>query len=276
MSQDRHGPDDSGDAAGIVVRSFPMGRGARFDWHAHEKHQLVWGAAGVLTVGTEAATWVLPPTRALWVPAGVSHEVRAGDAATMTAAYLRPGTCAVTWTEPTTVRAGGLLGELTTYLAGDQLDAPRRRRAEEFLADVLEPVPAATIDVRLPGDERAAEVAAALLADPASRATLAQWGRRVGASERTLARAFLAGAGVPFGRWRTLARLAAALPLLAAGKPVGNVARAVGYENPSAFVAAFRRETGATPGTYLHPPPRREPERREPERRGRPGPPPAR
>jgi AraC-like DNA-binding protein len=73
---------------------------------------------------------------------------------------------------------------------------------------------------------------------------------------------------VPFGRWRTLARLAAALPLLAAGKPVGNVARAVGYENPSAFVAAFRRETGATPGTYLHPHP---PPRLEPQRRGRPG-----
>jgi AraC-like DNA-binding protein len=40
------------------------------------------------------------------------------------------------------------------------------------------------------------------------------------------------------------------------------VARAVGYENPSAFVAAFRRETGATPGSYLHPPQRREPRRR--------------
>ncbi|HMG62825.1 MAG TPA: helix-turn-helix transcriptional regulator [Streptosporangiaceae bacterium] len=266
MSQDRHGPDDPGDAAGIVVRSFPMGRGARFGWHAHDKHQLVWGAAGVLTIGTDAATWVLPPTRALWVPAGISHEVRAGDAATMTAAYLRPAACAVTWAEPTTVRAGGLLRELTTYLAEDQLDSPRRRRAEEFLADVLEPVPAATIDLRLPGDERAAEVAAALLADPACRVTLAQWGRRVGASERTLARAFLAGAGVPFGRWRTLARLAAALPLLAAGKPVGNVARAVGYENPSAFVAAFRRETGATPGTYLDPPPGL-----DPRGRGRPG-----
>jgi AraC-like DNA-binding protein len=45
--------------------------------------------------------------------------------------------------------------------------------------------------------------------------------------------------------------------MLAAGKPVSNVARAVGYENPSAFVAAFRRETGATPGTYRYPPQRR-------------------
>jgi AraC-like DNA-binding protein/quercetin dioxygenase-like cupin family protein len=259
MSQDRHEPDGPDDAAGIVVRSFPMSRGARFDWHVHDQHQLAWAAAGVLTVGTDAATWVLPPTRALWIPAGISHEVRADGGATMTAAYVRPATCAVTWAQPTTVRAGGLLRELIGHLATSRLDGPRRQRAEEFLADVLEPVPTAAIDLRPPSDERAAEVAAALLADPASRATLAQWGSRVGASERTLARAFLAGAGVPFGRWRTLARLAAALPLLAAGEPVGNVARAVGYENPSAFVAAFRRETGATPGTYLHPPRHREP-----------------
>jgi AraC-like DNA-binding protein/quercetin dioxygenase-like cupin family protein len=259
MSQDRQRPDEPADAAGIVVRSFAMGRGARFRWHSHPEHQLAWAAAGVLTVVTEAATWVLPPTRALWIPAGVSHEVRAGSAATMTAAYVRPAACAVAWAEPATVRASGLLRELIAYLGGDQLGAPQRQRAEEFLADVLDPVPTAAIDLRLPGEARAAEVAAALLADPASPATLAQWGSRVGASERTLARAFLAGAGVPFGRWRTQARLAAALPLLAAGEPVGNVARAVGYETPSAFVAAFRRETGATPGTYLHPPPRREP-----------------
>jgi AraC-like DNA-binding protein len=43
----------------------------------------------------------------------------------------------------------------------------------------------------------------------------------------------------------------AALPLLAAGDPVSRVAPRVGYETPSAFVAAFRRETGVTPATYF-------------------------
>jgi AraC-like DNA-binding protein len=33
----------------------------------------------------------------------------------------------------------------------------------------------------------------------------------------------------------------------AAGQPVGRVARRVGYETTSAFVAAFRRETGQAP-----------------------------
>jgi len=53
------------------------------------------------------------------------------------------------------------------------------------------------------------------------------------------------------GRWRSLLRLEAALPALAAGEPVGNVARRVGYESASAFVAAFRRETGVTPAAYF-------------------------
>jgi AraC-like DNA-binding protein len=54
-----------------------------------------------------------------------------------------------------------------------------------------------------------------------------------------------------FGTWRTQVRLLASLPLLAAGMPVATVARRVGYATPSAFVAAFRRVTGTTPGTYF-------------------------
>ena len=41
--------------------------------------------------------------------------------------------------------------------------------------------------------------------------------------------------------------------MLAVGQPVNRVAGRVGYDTPSAFVAAFRRETGQTPGTYFRP-----------------------
>lgn len=77
-----------------------------------------------------------------------------------------------------------------------------------------------TIDVRTPDDERA-QVATALLADPADGRTVAEWGRNVGASGRTLARAFLAGTGMPFGQWRRLVRPLAPLPQLAVGQAVG-------------------------------------------------------
>jgi AraC-like DNA-binding protein len=235
----------------MIVCTFAMSAGSAFCWHTHDDHQLAWAPVGVLTVVTEEATWVLPPTRALWIPAGLQHETRADGPATMRSLYARPDLCPIGWSRPTPVRADPLLAELLGYLERDGLDPQRRGRAEAVLTDLLEPVPLATIEVRMPTDERARDVAKALGEDPADRRTLDEWGRHVGASGRTLARAFLADTGMPFGRWRTLLRLQAALPALAGGQPVGNVARHVGYESSSAFVAAFRHETGLTPAAFV-------------------------
>ena len=233
-----------------------MPAGTRFDWHTHDDHQLAWAASGVLTVLTgevERSTWVLPPTRALWIPAGLPHETASDGRATMRSLYIRPGLSPVSWTDPTPVTASPLLAELIGYLGEPGLPAGHRAHAEALLADLLTPVPVTTIDVRLPSTATARQVAQALRADPADRRTLREWGREAGASERTLARAFAAEAGVPFGRWRTLLRLQAALSMLAAGEPVSRVAGRVGYDTPSAFVAAFRRETGQTPGSFFRP-----------------------
>jgi hypothetical protein len=209
-----------------------MPAGTRFDWHTHEDHQLAWAASGVLTVLTAEATWVLPPTRALWIPAGLPHETASdGGRATMRSLYIRPGLFPVSWTEtgrPTPVAASPLLAELIGYLGEPDLAPGPRRHAEALLADLLAPVPVTTIGVRLPSAQcangAARQVAEALRANPADHRTLREWGREVGASERTLARAFAAEAGVPFGRWRTLLRLQAALSMLAAGEPVSRVA----------------------------------------------------
>src|SRR5690349_1640255 len=235
-----------------------MPAGTRFDWHAHQDHQLAWAASGVLTVLTAEATWVLPPTRALWIPAGLPHETASdGGRATMRSLYIRPGLFPVSWNEPhsaarpTPVAASPLLAELIGYLGQPDLDPGRRAHAETLLADLLTPVPVTTITVRLPTSQTALRVAEALRADPADRRTLREWGRAVGASERTLARAFTAEAGLPFGRWRTRLRLQAALSMLAAGDQVSRVAGRVGYDTPSAFTAAFRRETGQTPGSFF-------------------------
>jgi AraC-like DNA-binding protein len=57
-------------------------------------------------------------------------------------------------------------------------------------------------------------------------------------------------AGLVFD-WHTHDDHQAALPALAAGEPVSAVARRAGYDTVSAFVAAFRRETGSTPAAYF-------------------------
>jgi AraC-like DNA-binding protein len=235
----------------IHARTFPMAAGSRFAWHVHDRHQLAWAAHGVLTVVAEAGTWVLPPSRALWIPAGAAHETIASERSTMRTLYLHPRLRPIASDAPRPVRVTRLLAALIEHLDDPSLDSGGRARAEALLFDLLEPVEIATIEVTMPADERALEVARALVAHPADARNLAQWGRAVGASGRTLTRAFLAGTGIPFARWRTTLRLQAALPLLAAGEPVASVAGRVGYETASAFVAAFRRHTGVTPGAYF-------------------------
>ncbi|MGH3171788.1 MAG: AraC family transcriptional regulator [Trebonia sp.] len=252
MSRDGQPPDCAGEceADGIAVATFPMSGDTLFDWHTHPDHQLAWAASGVLAVRTQAATWALPPTRALWIPAGLPHETGSAGRATMRSVYVPPSTSPVDWACPTVVAAGPLLAQIIGYLGGS-LTASQRAHAELLLADLLTPVPVTTLDVRFPSEGVAGEVAVALRDCPADQRTLGEWGHAVGASGRTLARAFVAEAGMPFGRWRTLLRLQAALPLLAEGEPVSRVAHRVGYETTSAFVAAFRRETGITPAAYF-------------------------
>lgn len=240
----------NGQPAADVV-TFPMPVGTLFEWHDHGDHQLAWAPEGVLVVRTESGSFVLPPSRALWIPAGTRHETQASGAAVLRSVYVRPARCRIDWDRPTPVAVSPLLRELIPHLENDALADEERSRAEAVLFDLLMPLAIATIDVRLPVDDRAREVAEALLEDPADGRTLHAWGREVGASSRTLARAFLAETGLSFGRWRTLARLQAALLQLADGEPVTFVAERVGYRTPSAFVAAFRAQTGTTPGRYF-------------------------
>lgn len=240
--------------SGMEVCTFPMPAGTVFDWHAHEDHQLAWAVRGVLTVRSGTEAWVLPSTRALWIPAGIRHETLSDGTATMRTAYVRPSSCPVTWTTCTPVVASSLMAELLAYLGADDVQSARRLHAEQVLVDILEPVPAVSFDVRMPTESRAFEVATMLIEHPADPRTLAQFGADVGASGRTLARGFTQGTGLPFARWRALVRLNAAMQALAARDPVSQVARRVGYETTSAFIAAFRRETGITPARYFSDP----------------------
>ena len=254
MSQDGQCAPAGPDPAAVVAVTFPMPAGLVFDWHTHSDHQLAWAASGVLTVRTAAAAWSLPPTRALWIPAGCRHETLSEGTSVMRTLYIRPDLCPISWPDCTPVAASPLLAELIGYLEHPGLGPAPRAHAEALLVDLLQPVPMTAIEVRMPATGPARRVALALAGNPADGRTLAEWGHEVGASERTLARAFVAAVGLPFGRWRALLRLQAALPALAVGEPVGNVARRVGYESVSAFVAAFRRQTGQTPARYFRGP----------------------
>lgn len=222
-----------------------------FASHFHDHHQLAMARQGVLVMSAGQRTWVLPSQRALWIPSGVAHSVAVSGPTTMLSVYIPPGRCPLDWSEPVAVEASGLLGPLVCHLAQDQLDPRQRRRAEAVLWDVMTPLSVTTLSAPLPIDDRARHLAEALIADPGDNRSLDEWGHAVGASARTLSRLFTKETGMGFDQWRRITRLSAALPMLASGMPVAGVARRVGYDTQSAFVAAFRREIGTTPARYF-------------------------
>ncbi len=90
-----------------------------------------------------------------------------------------------------------------------------------------------------------------LLGEPENNDTLENWGNRVGASARTLARLFRDETGMGFSQWRQQLRLAEAISPLAQGRPINVLANSLGYQSPSAFIAMFKKTLGETPRRYL-------------------------
>ena len=122
------------------------------------------------------------------------------------------------------------------------------------MLDEIHRAPSLTLGVPMPhpdkGDKRLRALCQAVLQHPADRATLAHGARSVGASERTAARLFREELGTSYPHWRRQVVLAQALPLLAQGQSVGQVAAACGYASESAFGAMVKAQLGQSPSAF--------------------------
>ena len=222
--------------------------------HVHRRDQLLHAEAGVMAVRAEAGAWLVPAGLALWMPAGMVHEVHAATAIRMRTLYVQPDAAPWLPRDCRVVTVPPLLRELILRAAAVppdyDPDGPDGRLMAVTL-DQIRDLPEAPLHLPMPKDRRVLAVAEALLRDPGDARELAAWAREAGASPRTLARLFVAETGLTFGQWRQRRRLLAALTRLAAGEPVTSVALDLGYAGSSAFTAMFRRQLGAAPRRYL-------------------------
>ncbi|WP_049795626.1 helix-turn-helix transcriptional regulator [Frankia sp. EAN1pec] len=222
----------------------------RIDWHDHTDHQLIYPGTGVLRVVTRVGSWVVPPLRAVWLPAGVAHAHQAHGPTHMHSLAFSDVDDPFGSPDPTVVAVPALLREIIRALTATGLAGADRRDLTAVLLRSLRPVTELRLCLPQPRDDRLVALTAALAADPADPRTLAELGAAVGASERTLSRLFRRQTGMTFPQWRAQLRLHHGLTLLAGGEPVTTVAFACGYSNPSAFTAAFRDAFGVTPARY--------------------------
>ncbi len=222
--------------------------------HKHPRAQLLYCTSGVMSVQTEEGAFLVPPQRALWLPADLVHEVICRSKVSARMLYVdqnarpnMPTRCRVL---EVTDFLRALIVEATTFPHDYQVDG-REARIVELLLDEVELMPAAPLFAPLPADQRLAKVCRAMLRQPSQTDDLKEWAQKAGVSRSTLARLFRREAGMSFGEWRQRLRLLEAMSRLAAGHPVTTVAMDVGYHSPSAFTAMFRRTFGTTPTEYF-------------------------
>jgi AraC-like DNA-binding protein/quercetin dioxygenase-like cupin family protein len=227
--------------------------GHRLDRHSHPWAQLVYAASGTMRVATPTAAWLVPPTRAIWVPGGTPHEILMRGTVAMRTLYLAPAGEDARLANCRAIEVAPLLRELILHIVRIgmlDVDDPGHARMEGLLVDLLAAGETAPLELPLPTDPRALAFAERMLAEPGGEASLTELARGAGASLRTLQRRFLAETGLSLDAWRGRARMQQAVVSLSGGAPVTEAALECGYQSPSAFIAAFKRTFGSTPGRY--------------------------
>ncbi len=243
----------------VRVRARSMPADTHFEPHHHPWAQLAYCASGIVQVTVAApdeVTYIVPPSRAVWIAPGARHAVHVLEAAEFQTLYIDASATPTGWAGCRMVVVSRLLRELIHALDDPLRPAPAREALlTQLVLDELCNAHTQALGVPMPnplsGDKRLRALCEAVLNSPAERGTLAEWATHVGASERTLARLFRTELGTSYQQWRQQAVLAHALPLLARGKPVSHVAAATGYASDSAFSAMFKAAMGQSPSSFM-------------------------
>ena len=251
----------------VRVRARSMPADSHFELHSHSWAQVAYCATGIMQVtaeqnaaGRDQVTYIVPPSRAVWIAPGAQHAINVIETAEFCTLYIDPSVVPPDWQDCRVMVVSPLMRELIHALdVPPDGPVPGVRERESMLVPLLlhEIAHATTQALGVPmphpqsGDKRLRALCEAVLHAPSERATLADWANDVGASERTVARLFRTELGTSYQQWRQQAVLAHALPLLARGTPVSHVAAASGYASDSAFSAMFKAALGQSPSSFM-------------------------
>ncbi|WP_096669147.1 AraC family transcriptional regulator [Polaromonas sp. AET17H-212] len=243
----------------VRVRTRNMPADTHFEPHRHAWAQLAYCATGIVQVTAstpEEVTYIVPPSRAVWIAPGALHTINVLEAAEFRTLYIDASARPAGWDSCRVLVVSPLLREVIHALDSprETLSVAREQRLAGLVLDELTRADTQALGVPMPnaqtGDKRLRALCEAVLRAPSERATLAGWAADMGASERTMARLFREELGTSYQQWRQQAILAHALPLLARGTPVSQVAAASGYASDSAFSAMFKAAMGQSPSHF--------------------------
>ncbi len=114
-------------AIGAMSKSFADGHVIPF--HAHERDQLLYAVSGIMRLRTHAETLVVPPDRAVHIPAGTHHSVSMHGDVEMRTLYIASAQTGKPQRPLSVLAVSGLLRELILALTEETVTYAEESRA---------------------------------------------------------------------------------------------------------------------------------------------------
>src|SRR5690606_17362876 len=108
----RERPVADAGARAIVAQQTVYPSGFHITPHWHARAQLLFAIAGTMSVRTPRKAWIVPPSRALWIPARTVHEIRIGAEVHMRSLYIERSAAARMWDDCVVLEVTPLAREL--------------------------------------------------------------------------------------------------------------------------------------------------------------------
>ncbi len=242
---------DVGDGFDVRSLAVTYREGHSLAAHTHPWAQLIFARSGVMSVDAGGHLWFVPPTKAVWVPANTSHRITFKGEVAMRTLYVSERRAEAVQRQVQTLEVSPLLHHLIEHIHSIKMLDPKIPSHDHLacvLVDLILGAPALDLVLPHPEDARAARLAKHLHENPTDKRGLQVLASECGASLRTMQRYFSEQTGLSMDVWRQKARLIHSFAVLASGKAVSAAANESGVESTSAFIAAFKKHFGTTPG----------------------------
>ncbi|OEC90700.1 MULTISPECIES: AraC family transcriptional regulator [Acinetobacter] len=218
--------------------------------HSHRRHQLLFSAAGCITIEMETKVYLLPPGRAAWIPAGVLHRAIMRGVIAYRSLYfsmdlpLKQIPLQIFAVNP-------LLFEVIERMAFWPWDMSAESQTSllTVFMEELNTAPKENWGLLFPQDRRLS-VWIERIRQGELPLRLNIFAQQAGACERTISRIFIKETGMNYQDWRQQWRILKAIERLAENESISEIAQALEFSSDSAFIAFFRQHTGVTPTCY--------------------------
>lgn len=222
--------------------------------HHHDRAQLLYAISGVARVRTSEGIWMAPPTRAVWVPPGVVHDLKYVSHVKSGSLYIKPNARPSLPKHCKVIEVSALLHHIIRELISfdpEQKIGNREKRLMELALDELDELPIKALQLLTPSDPEINNLCEKILAHLDQEVTLNDCAQFLNISSKTFSRRFQNDLNMTFGNWLRKAKVLGSLEMLAEGQSVMEVALNLGYDSPSAFTAVFKRILGVSPSVYF-------------------------